>query len=312
MSRLVHRKGIEVPDHAIKERYDARVSQFLERVDKTRWYQNITIPGRSEVDVLDKLFAWGDRTWNEHISLSNQLSEANRRVQRLESNLSNARGKIHHLEAELSTAQEKVFRLGTEKKHMEIEHVENLSKVEAEQERIKMQHIREMTSLKGTHNSLLQREQHVREQEKRKLVGELLVNQDDNSGWTDEKLKFSFRKLQNLISTLVSSRSNIGFRLSPNCQIGSGLDPTGFLGRATTSKTHFLLQSRIWNILYENFFLAPFGFGILGPGEPQTQLIGMFLSWAQLLGRLTDRSMFSLGLIELLLTDNRPIQLSSI
>ena len=264
MSLFGYGKRTDMSGPAIKERYDAKINRFLEKVDKSgpKWYQNMATGAKPDVDALEKLLSWGDKTWTERNRLSNQLSETNEKIERLE--------------ADLVTAQRK------------------LRQLEDENQRMRVQHLGEVNNLKTTHTSLIQREQDVHGKEVRKLVSELLVNQDDNIGWTDEKLKFRFRKLQNLISSLVSPRNNTGFRISPDRQISRDLDPTGFLDRATKSKTHFLLQSRIWNILYNHFFFAPFGFGILGRGDPQKRLFEMFLSWAKLLGKFSDSGEFLL------------------
>jgi hypothetical protein len=261
MSLFGHGKKTELSGSVVKERYDTKINRFLDKIDKSgpKWYQNIgigAIGAKTDVEALDKLLSWGDNTWTERNSLSSQLSDATRTIERLEADLASAQTKLRQLEDE--------------------------------NQRMRIQHIGEVNDLKSTHTSLIQQTQDVHGKEVRKLVGELLVNQDDNIGWTDEKLKFRFRKLQTLISSLVSPRVNNGFRIPPDRQTNRDFDPTGFLDRATKSKTHFLLQSRIWNILYDHFFFAPFGFGILGRGESQRQLHDMFLSWAKLLGKFSE------------------------
>jgi hypothetical protein len=255
----------ELSGPELKEQYDAKIYRFLDKVEKSgpKWYPNMSIRAKPDVDTLEKLLSWGNNIWTERSGLSSQLFEANQKIDRLKADLLIAERRLRQLEDEGQ-------------------------RMRNESQRMKIQHHGEVNNLKSTHTSLIQQTQHVHGKEVRKLVGELLVNQDDNMGWTDEKLKFRFRKLQTLLSSLVSPRINTGFRISPNCQINREFDPTGFVDRATTSKTHFLLQSRIWNILYEHFFFAPFGFGILGRGDPQKQLFGLFLSWAKMLGNFAE------------------------
>lgn len=116
------------------------------------------------------------------------------------------------------------------------------------------------------------------EKEISKLVGQLLVNQDGNQGWPDDKLKFQFKQLQRLIESVTSPR-NKEFVIPPNQQLGPHLDPTNFLGRVGRGKSHFMLKSVIWAILQEQFFSAPFGFGALGPGKGQREVLDVYLTW---------------------------------
>lgn len=119
------------------------------------------------------------------------------------------------------------------------------------------------------------------EKEINKLVGQLLVNQDSNQGWPDDKLKFQFKELQRLIESLTSPRNKELF-IPANQRLGSHLDPTNFLGRVGNGKSHFLFKSIIWTILQEQFFAAPFGFGALGPVEGQRELLEVYLKWRKL------------------------------
>jgi hypothetical protein len=160
--------------------------------------------------------------------------------------------------------------------------------------------VAELDEMRNRHSTVIKREKDSHGNEVKRLVGQLLVNQDDNASWTDDKLKFRFQQLQNSINSLVSPR-NKEFRVPPGSQLDS-LDPTGFLGRATTSKAHFLLQSTIWSILHENFFSAPFGFGIVGDGGGHEKLLEVYLVWARLLGRSVNHSMFMSVTLKFLLT----------
>jgi hypothetical protein len=114
-----------------------------------------------------------------------------------------------------------------------------------------------------------------------KLVGQLLVNQDDNQAWPDDKLKINYRELQRLIEFVTSPR-NKEFLIPQNQQLGSHLDPTSFLSQAGRGKFHLVLKSTIWAILYEQFFCAPFGFGALGPGKAYRELMEVYSTWRKL------------------------------
>jgi hypothetical protein len=157
----------------------------------------------------------------------------------------------------------------------------------------KKQYDRDMDSLKQEHNYYLEslKTSHGRkvsqlQEEITKLVGQLLVNQDDNQGWSDDKLKLKFRELQRLIDSVTSPR-NKEFLIPSNQQLGSQLDPTNFLSRVGRGKSHFLLKSAIWAIFHEQFFSAPFGFGALGPGKAKAQLMDVYSTWRKLFNEST-------------------------
>jgi hypothetical protein len=114
-----------------------------------------------------------------------------------------------------------------------------------------------------------------------RLVGQLLVNQENNQGWPDDKLKLKFKELQLLIDLITAPR-NKEFLIPPNQQLGQHLDPTNFLGRVGRAKSHFLLRSAIWSVFHEQFFSSPFGFGALGPGKSQRGLMEVYYAWREL------------------------------
>jgi hypothetical protein len=221
--------------------------------------QSFGLSTKPDVDLLEKLFTWGNKVWTERNRLQGQLSTAEARIMRLESEL-------------ISTQR-------------------RLAQVEDENKTMKAKHTGELDELRNSHSTVIRREKDIHGREVKKLVGQLLVNTDDNQAWTDDKLKFRYQQLQNVISSLVSPR-NKEFRLPQDASIHEGLDPTGFLRRATRSKVHFLLQSIIWAIIYEQFFLTPFGFGILGYGPARQTLLDMYFSWAKLLGKASSEGMF--------------------
>lgn len=153
---------------------------------------------------------------------------------------------------------------------------------------IKLEHSRHVEAIETKHSQQVEvietkynKQVGQLEKEINKLVGQLLVNQDSNEGWPDDKLKLKFKELQRLIESLTSPR-NKEFLIPPNRQLGSHLDPTNFLGRVGQGKSHFMLKSIIWTILEEQFFAAPFGFGALGPVKGQRELLDVYLNWRKL------------------------------
>lgn len=275
LTNIIHNgRREDVPGSEVREQYNAKINQFLHKVDEPgiRWFQSIGLGDRPEVDLLEKLFTWGDKVWGERNRLQNQFSEA--------------RMKISKLEAELASTRRRLNEFETENKSMNAKHQG------------------ELDNLKNRHSTVVRKEKDNYGREVRKLVGQLLVNQDDNMGWTDDKLKFRFQKLQNLVNTLVSPR-NKEYRLPPESQVTPVLDPTGFLTRTTKSKAHFLLQSTIWSILYEQFFSTPFGFGILGRGTARKKLLEVYVAWAALLGKTAREGVISYTKVGPVLTSSR-------
>jgi hypothetical protein len=153
-----------------------------------------------------------------------------------------------------------------------------------EAENMQMQHVKHVEELETKHETKVSQF----EAEMSKLIGQLLVNQDDDQGWPDDKLKINFRELQRLIESVTAPR-NKEFAIPSNHQVGSHLDPTNFLSRAPRGKFHLLLKNAIWTILDEQFFCAPFGFGSLGPGKGYAELIDVYTTWRRLFSSPTGR-----------------------
>lgn len=217
--------------------------------------------------------------------------------------LQNAERHIEDLNKKLEAAESQYLQASYDNRSMARQHADKIATLTMEHVQsmgdAKKEHDREIDSLKQRHNSDLHslnadhlkdhnnlKADHAREireleKERTKLVGQLLVNQDDNQGWPDDKLKINFRELQRLIESLTSPR-NKEFLIPPNQQVGSHLDPTNFLSRAGRGKSHLLLKSAIWAILREQFFCAPFGFGALGPGKAQKELTEVYSTWRKL------------------------------
>ena len=173
---------------------------------------------------------------------------------------------IHHAD--------EIDRLDMEKSKMENHYVDEIA-------RLTMEHSDSMSSVVQDYDNRIVELERTHTAEVGKLVGQLLVNQDDNQGWPDDKLKLKFRELQRLVES-VTSPHNKEFVVPPNQQLGFHLDPTNFISRAGRWKYHFVLKSTIWTIFREQFFSAPFGFGALGPDKAQRELMDVYAAWRRL------------------------------
>jgi hypothetical protein len=215
-----------------------------------------------------------------------------------------AEGQIDELKKALDAAESRLRQLLFENRNMVRQHADKITTLTMEHSKrtdeARKQYDRDMDSLKQNHHHYLEtlKMNHGKEVsqlkiEITKLVGQLLVNQDSNLGWPDDKLKLKFRELQRLIESVTSPR-NKEFLIPPNQQLGPHLDPTNFLSRVGRGKSHFVLKSAIWAIFHEQFFFAPFGFGALGPGKAQRELMDVYSTWRKL---FDDRTEIGIGKI---------------
>ncbi|KAF2813600.1 uncharacterized protein BDZ99DRAFT_412441 [Mytilinidion resinicola] len=146
-----------------------------------------------------------------------------------------------------------------------------------------------------------QKEQERKEQEKR-LVGQLLTSQNDNEAWPDDKLKYKFSELRQLIDSTTSPR-NKEFRIPDGHSLGFRLDPTNFSTRVGSGKSHYLLKSAIWKILQEQFFSIPFGFGVFGPEKAPAELMKVYFTWRELFDMKNRKVATSEDIFDLLRKD---------
>ena len=291
----------------VRQQYDANITQFLHKV-------NGPSPGWWNGDMLGKLFAWGESICVERNNLQAQLSGIDRRhiaeKSRLQGQISAAEERIktdrkqaqsrlseldeknraeqHRLRSQLVEATDRIRRLEAEISSAQ----QRIALAETKNDSLKTQYLGELDNLKNRHTTVVKKEKDIHGQEVKKLVGQLLVNQDDNMGWTDDKLKFKFQQLQALISSLVSPH-NKAYRIPSQANVDSDLDPTGFLMHTPKAKAHFLLQHHLWAIIYEQFFSTPFGFGVIGDGDAQQKLLDIYISWVELLGKTSSNGMYA-------------------
>jgi hypothetical protein len=155
-------------------------------------------------------------------------------------------------------------------------HSQLMADHDREVSRLESLHIQETSRLESSHTQETSR----LENEIKTLVGQLLVNQTDSQAWPDDKLRIKYRHLQQLIESVASSNA-----IPQNQLLSTHLDPTNFLTRVGGSNSNFLLRSAIWAILQEQSFSAPFGFGALGPGEAQKELMNVYFAWRKIFDR---------------------------
>ena len=111
-------------------------------------------------------------------------------------------------------------------------------------------------------------------------MSQLLVNQSDSEEWEDDKLKHRFLELQKLINA-VSSHRHSELHFPKQGYIGPDIDPYDFFAKNNRERGHYLIKRVIWNTLQAQFFGQPFGFGVLGPGSAEQELVKAFGNWEE-------------------------------
>jgi hypothetical protein len=262
---------------AVKRAFTTQINDFLDQVNGP--IRGI-LPRRGS--SLDDLFAWGLKVLDEKRKLEQQLAQCTdqwqdgeRKIHKLTKARDRAESQLQTTSLNLQTA---LADLNKERMDREREMVETKRNYESEMNRLAIGHSADMAKEVSRHDDDVRR----LNRDIDKLVGQLLVNQNDSQAWPDDKLKVKFKELQRLVDLAVSPRHK-EFQIPPNQQLGPDLDPANFLSRAGRGKSHYLLKSAIWNIFREQFFKTPFGFGAFGPGEAQGELMNIYFTWLKAL-----------------------------
>ncbi|ORY17006.1 hypothetical protein BCR34DRAFT_611283 [Clohesyomyces aquaticus] len=142
-------------------------------------------------------------------------------------------------------------------------------------------HKNEQNDLIKNHKSSMTTLENSHKIERNKLIGQLLVNQEDNQEWPDDKLKARFLELHRLVNSIASPQ-RLEFKIPPDAQIGPEVDPVGFFPTYARGRSHYLLKAVIWGMLQEHFFHVPFGFGAFGPESIQGGILEAFNMWRSL------------------------------
>ncbi|KAH0537285.1 hypothetical protein FGG08_005910 [Glutinoglossum americanum] len=260
----------------VRKSYASRIGDFLSHVERPSG--SIF---RRRANTLDDLFTWGWGVLGEKQKLEHQLAlqaeayqKAQEEIDRLKEARDVAESGFQHVSAELQQVSIDFQNALVENTRMAEHHTHEINE-------LILEHSKSMhdtkTRLKTDHGREVERFN----KEIDRLVGQLLVNQNDSQAWPDDKLKLKFRELQRLIESVTSPR-NKQFLVPHNQQLGARLDPANFLSRVGRGKSHFLLKSTIWAIFQEQFFSAPFGFGALGPGKAQRELMDVYFTWRKI------------------------------
>lgn len=263
-------KKNDEPEAMSTGQFISQANDFLNEVEDKTFP---TLFNRRE-DTLGDMLRWARHAREKrsearnHINmLRTRLHQADEHINGLERDRANTEMEIGHLRS----VREQVVR---EKEELANEHTRQLTEIAQQQSidtiRVEKDHKDEIARINKKH-----------QEDKNELLRQLLVSQRDDQGWPDDKMRLKFRELQRLMETVTAPR-NKEFLIPAGQTLPSHLDKTNFLSRAGNGKSHFFLQSTLWSILWEQFFSAPFGFGVLGPGQSQKPLFEMYAAWRKL------------------------------
>ncbi|KAH8656645.1 hypothetical protein BGZ60DRAFT_435013 [Tricladium varicosporioides] len=292
----------------VRNRYSSRINNFLNQVDSYAIF-------RSRENALDNLFTWGRKIVDEKQKLDSMYADQKAEKERIEAILG-------ELENKHATAVEQLKQLSKANAEWETRYNEKVANLTIdytreldEKERNHDNQINEMTEshaiettkMKDSHILDLQKLHQeikykeidhkdkiwVKENENKKLVQQLLINQDANLAWPDDKLKFHFQQLQTLVDSVVRKALT-----QKNQHFGQHLDPTDFIERAGNGKARFLLKSIIWKILKDQFFSVPYGFGALGSGQGYQALMVVYTTWRKIFKDHSNKGPESLAIFQ--------------
>jgi hypothetical protein len=281
----------------VRNQYEKRIKDFVRQQHGPRGSR----PGD---DALQSLLIWVDNVIQERRTLQTTLSERDTAITVKDTEIRGLTTALSGSRSDTANAEAGIRDLQAQGKLMQEKHVEDLTRLSSQhQDNMKdtvTKYNNQISTLHSNHNDANKRseqkhrtsvaqlvKQHEAEiakykYENKELVGQLLVNQDKDRAWPDNKVKMGFQDIQRQIEAITSPNVNKQFLLLKNVEPGSDLDPTHFIARAGRYKFHFLLRSNIWEILRQQFFSAPFGFGAFGTGSAPQRVWMTYFPWKDL------------------------------
>ncbi|KAF2671474.1 hypothetical protein BT63DRAFT_477946 [Microthyrium microscopicum] len=279
---------------SVHNRYGNNISKFMHRNQDGVY----PIQGGLSGDLLEDLFDFTRALLREKRRLADELSSRDRTIKE-------AKQKIDQLNTDIRNADAIQKKHDSETRKAKKDHDKQVSDMSQEHSAIvsSMKSNHESTRMKmdANHKSTIVTKDRDHKNEVDNLISQLLVNQKDNDYWPDDKLKLQFRELQRQVEELTAAQHS-ELLIRHGQRLGNELDPTGFLGRVEGGRSRFFLRGRIWSILVEHFFSAPFGFGAFGTGEAKRQVFTIHETFQNLLdgnntptanGSATDLSAYS-------------------
>lgn len=224
---------------------------------------------------LDELFRWAQNaSESSKIHRSERDTEVNERQRAEKQNLT--------LRHEIESMAEQLRQASSENKSLLAKHAHDMEKLVTGHSRDHQVWESEKKQLLRDHKKTTIDANAKHTKEMNKLIGQLLVNQEDNLGWTDDKLKVRYSEIHRKIEAITSPRRK-ELHIPANQSLTRALDPSGFIGRVGAGKLHILLKSLLWNTYWKHFFSSPYGFGALGPTKGKAALLELLSTRQRLL-----------------------------
>jgi hypothetical protein len=292
----------------VRNRYDSRIRNFMRCQNGPRGSRF------NREEPIDALLSWIEGILRERETMQDTLTQNAKKIHEVESDVQDLNTKLGRLKTSLANAENRGKEMEARNKAMREKHIDDTAKLElqhvnsmrdtvnrftnqikamtasydAERRKTKKNHDDQVVQLRREHKVEIDK----KNVEIGQVVGQLLVNQDEDRAWPDNKLKVKFDELQQIIGSVTSPKQNNALRLPKNIAPGPELDPTGFIARAGSSKFKFLLRSGIWEILNQQFFSQPFGFGAFGLGHDQREVLDVHFPWRKIFDTPADTGMY--------------------
>jgi hypothetical protein len=263
-------KKSEEPEAMSIGEFVSKANDFLNEVEDK------TLPNffNRRGDTLGDMLRWAKHAREKRFEMKNHINMQRTRQHQAEEYINVLEHTRTNMELEVSHLHSVRESMVREKETLAAQHARQVTEIVQQQsdetDRVKNAHDEEIARLTKKH-----------QEDKNELLRQLLVSQRDDQGWPDDKMRLKFRELQRLMESVTAPR-NKELLIPEGQKLPSHLDKTNFLDRVGNTKSHFLLQSTLWSILGEQFFSAPFGFGVFGPGQSQKQLFEMYAAWRKL------------------------------
>jgi hypothetical protein len=278
-------------DIYVKDRYEKQIKRFL------RQYGTHI----ANDDPLASLLSWGAQQWNEKLQLEKDKRRLDRQLLEEQQANNKLKDDIVLLQASLQTAEQVQERQQQELTTVIEDWSSRLTLQQQQHDGLmiakEQQHSDQLTAASNAHerNTKHMVRQHQAEvarlnQKITKLIGDIIVNQDDSKAWTDEKLKVRFLDLRRLVDNITSPHNLL---IRQTISAAANQADRSFISREGLENYHFAVKGRLWAILVDHFFCTPLGFGALGPNIGKLALLDIYSSWRRLFDGENAASMFT-------------------
>lgn len=243
----------------VKKAYKSRIEDFVESVTD-RNSTPIDGPG----DSLERLFRWSRKEHDDKVRFRHNYREQFQARQTAEEDRDTLSGILSERQEEIHSLQEKI-------RLLQLDHSDEVSRMNHE-------HRKKVNEMDQSYKSDIHERDVNHNNERDRLVGQLLHNVDDGKAWSDGLLVLKFKELEVVVGNITAPKY-VNLNLNEMRNMSLDFDQKGLLRRVPRDKAHVAAKHIVWSILYRHFFALPFGFGVLGPTPQQNPLLEALRSW---------------------------------